>query len=75
MTSVRPVVIAITGNPLISGVPTASALASVSLLAGTPVISSTTSGTVIARINGGCTIGPNRLRRCTAQIATTAPTT
>ena len=74
MISVRPVVMAIVGNPLISGVPTASAFASVSLFAGRPETSSTTPGTVIARISGGCTIGPNRLRRWTAQTAAIAPT-
>lgn len=62
MTSVKPVVTAIAGNPLISGVPIASAFARVSLLAGSPDTSNTTPGTVTARISGGCTIGPNRLR-------------
>ncbi len=62
------------GKPLISGVPTARAFASMSLFAGTPVISSTTNGTVIAKVSGGCTIGPKRLRLWTAQIAPTAPT-
>jgi hypothetical protein len=74
MAKVKPVVIAIVGNPLISGVPTASAFARVSLLAGSPETSSTTLGTVSARISGGCTIGPKRLRRWTAQIAATEPT-
>lgn len=74
MASVNPVVTAIAGNPLISGVPTASAFARVSLFAGSPEISSTTSGTVIASTSGGCTIGPNRLRRWAAPTAATAPT-
>jgi hypothetical protein len=30
---------------------------------------------VIAKTNGGCTIGPNRLRLRTMQTATTQPTT
>ncbi len=62
------------GKPLISGVPTASALPKVSLLAGVPETSSTTAGTVTARTSGGCTMGPNRLRRWTAQTAPTEPT-
>ncbi len=73
-TSVQPVVIAMVGNPLISGVPTASARVSMSLLSGSPETSSTTPGTVIPRTSGGCTIGPNRLRRCTPATAPTAPT-
>ena len=67
-------VIAIVGKPLISGVATASALERVSLLDGSPETSSTTPGTVMARMSGGCTIGPNRLRRWTTQIALTEPT-
>jgi len=63
MTSVRPVVTAIVGNPLINGVPTARILESMSLFSGRPDTRSTTPGTVIAKINGGCTIGPNKLRR------------
>ena len=70
----QPVVIAIVGKPLISGVPIASAFVSMSLFAGSPETSSTTPGTVIPRISGGCTIGPNKLRRWTAHTATTAPT-
>ncbi|NKQ57980.1 hypothetical protein HFP15_34475 [Amycolatopsis sp. K13G38] len=49
-------------------------LESVSLFAGRPETSSTTAGTVIAKINGGCTIGPNKLRRWTAHTAPTEPT-
>lgn len=74
MTRVKAVVSAITGKPLISGVPTASALLTVSLSAGVPETSSTTTGTVMARTSGGCTMGPNTLRRWTAQIAPTQPT-
>ncbi len=73
-TRVQPVVIAIVGKPLISGVPTASTFVSMSLLSGNPETSSTTPGTVIPRISGGSTIGPNRLRRCTPHTAPTAPT-
>ena len=65
---------AMVGNPLINGVLTARALASVSLPEGSSDPSSTTVGTVSARISGGCTIGPKRPRRRTAQIAPTAPT-
>lgn len=72
-TRVQPVVTAMVGNPLISGVPMASALLSMSLFSGIPDTNSTTPGTVIPRMSGGCTIGPNRLRRCTAHTAATAP--
>lgn len=72
--SVHAVVTAIAGKPLMSGVPTASALERVSLFAGSPEISSTTTGTLTASTSGGWTIGANRLRRWTAQIAPTAPT-
>lgn len=73
MASVEQVAIAITGKPLISGRPTANALVIMSLPDGSPETSSTTPGTVMASTSGGCTIGPNRLRRWTAQIAPTVP--
>ena len=63
---------AIVGKPLISGCAMASAVEKVSPPAGVPE-NSNAAGTVTARISGGCTIGPNRLRRCTAATAPTAP--
>lgn len=73
MASVSPVVAAIVGKPLISGVPTASTFASVSLPAGTPEPNSTTVGTVTARMSGGWTIGANRLALRTPATAATEP--
>lgn len=74
MPTVSAVVIAMIGNALINGVLIASTFARVSLPDGSPEPVSTITGTVPARINGGCTIGPNRLRLRTAAIAATEPT-
>ncbi len=71
--NVTPVVTAIVGNPLMSGVPMLSSFDSVSLPPAPPPVSSTTPGTVTASTSGGCTIGPNRARLCTAPTAITAP--
>ncbi|ASR37975.1 hypothetical protein BAY61_26515 [Prauserella marina] len=65
---------AIIGKALISGVPMARAFARVSLPAGSSSPSKTTIGTMIARINGGCTIGPNRFLRLTTTTAATETT-
>ncbi len=61
--TVATVVPAIMGKLLMRGLPTARALASVSLSSGRPDTVSTTSGTASAMASGGCTMGPKRLLR------------
>ncbi len=72
ISSVMPVVMAIMGKLLISGLPMFNALASMSSPCD-PEVSRITPGTVTASTSGGITIGPNRPRRRTAQTAITAP--
>ncbi|HEX5115838.1 MAG TPA: hypothetical protein VFW65_11630 [Pseudonocardiaceae bacterium] len=66
-------VIAIVGNPVTSGTPRANSLAVKPEPAGMPLVNSTTTGMVTARTSGGCTIGPNTLRRRTRHTAPTHP--
>ncbi|MCS7479825.1 hypothetical protein NZH93_23430 [Umezawaea endophytica] len=67
-------VTAIVGNPLISGFPNVNARLLNPPVAGMPSVTTTTNGTTIARISGGCTTGPNMLLRSTNTIAPTHPT-
>ncbi len=72
--TVAAVVPAMMGKLLMRGVPMASAFDSMSLPSGRPDAVKTTSGTATAMASGGCTIGPNRLLRCTARMAPNEPT-
>jgi hypothetical protein len=67
------VVIAMVGKPVTSGTPKAISFGAMPGLAGMPLVTSTTTGTVTARISGACTIGPNTLRRRTRHTAPTQP--
>jgi hypothetical protein len=63
ISTVAPVVMAIVGNPVTMGNPRSMSLL-IELAPGLkPFVSRTTGGIVTAKISGGCTIGPNRLRR------------
>ena len=73
ISSVAPVVIAIVGNPVTSGTPNVSSFDVRPEPDGKPLVSSTTTGMVTARISGGCTVGPNRFRRRTRHTAPTHP--
>jgi hypothetical protein len=73
ISTVATVVIAMAGNPVTSGTPNVSSFAVVPELVGVPLATSTATGTVTARISGGCTIGPNTLRRRTKHTAPTQP--
>ena len=73
ISTVAPVVMAMVGKPVTNGTPSAISLDVVPELVGTPLVRSTVTGTVTARISGACTIGPNRLRRRTRQTAPTQP--
>ncbi|HEY0805931.1 MAG TPA: hypothetical protein VGD84_12730 [Pseudonocardiaceae bacterium] len=67
------VVIAMVGKPVTSGTPNVISLDVVPEPDGIPLVNSTATGTVTARISGGCTIGPNTLRRRTKHTAATQP--
>ena len=67
------VVIAMVGKPVTSGTPSAISLDVRLGLDGSPFVTTTTTGTVTARISGACTIGPNTLRRRTKHTAMTQP--
>jgi hypothetical protein len=66
---VNPVAIAIVGNALIKGVPTASAVAVNPPPVGFTPVTKITPGTVIASTSGGATIGANKPFRCTTTTA------